>query len=315
MQVSLAACVCLWWLIDDLLSSDLSRIHLASLSSDDFMLSLGTAQGHRLSVHLFNGLMRRLHDCISLHIRGVGVWDSFLARDCIRRAYSISPSALGPYSSAAVASCSNIKSRASDPAAVSAFISGWDSTATRLGIVDEAAPLSVVFSLYVDDAVAFASSSEQACSICRGAENFTGTYGSTFNVGPSKSAAMPIGDTFFDHELPGLALNGCSLPRTESYKHLGVLLDRHLLFVNQLNVILAKGRRTFEDFFGCASSLDLPFPVMASAVPLRVIANLRYGLEFVITVDGVETALNRLQVGWARSLLGLRGYQTGRWPF
>ena len=103
---------------------------------------------------------------------------------------------------------------------------GWDSTATRLGIVDEAAPLALVSSLYVDDAVAFASSSEQACGICRGAEDFTSRYGGSFNVGPSKSATMPIGDTFLDHDLPGLTLHGCSLPRIDSFKYLGVLLDR-----------------------------------------------------------------------------------------
>ena len=305
----------LWMLIDDLLASDHSRIHLANLKSDDFALSLGTAQGRRLSVHLFNGLMRYLRDCISRRSRGVGVWNSNIAVERIRNGYQMYPSILGPYCSSAVQRGSSIKSILDDSTASSAFLSSWESAAIRLGIIDEAAPFSIITSQYVDDAVAFASSSEQACSICRGAEDFTATHGGSFNVGPSKSAALPIGRTFLDHDVGGLSLDSCPLPKIESYRYLGVLIDRHLSFNGQLLAILGKGRRAFEDFFGCASSIDLPFPILSAAVPQRVVANVRYGLEFVVAVEGAESALNRMQVVWARTLLGLRGHRVGLWPF
>ena len=48
----------LWLLLDDLLSMDHCRVHFGDLQSDVFKLSCGTAQGRRLSIHLFNGQMR-----------------------------------------------------------------------------------------------------------------------------------------------------------------------------------------------------------------------------------------------------------------
>ena len=52
----------LWLLIDDLLASDNSRINLAGACPSTFKLECGTAQGRRLSGHLFNGCMKVQHD-------------------------------------------------------------------------------------------------------------------------------------------------------------------------------------------------------------------------------------------------------------
>lgn len=47
-------------------------------------------------------------------------------------------------------------------------------------------------------------------------------------------------------------------------------------------------------------------------VPQRVVADLKCGLEFVITVDIAETVCCHLQQGWACCLFGFREYRIGR---
>ena len=76
----------LWLLIDDLLSSDRGRVHVGDFVSSDFQLEAGTAQGRRLSVALFNGQMRYLHDIVVAHSRGVGAWHSRWARRVVEHA-------------------------------------------------------------------------------------------------------------------------------------------------------------------------------------------------------------------------------------
>ena len=85
----------LWLLIDDLLASDSCAIRLGELLSDPFSLSLGTAQGRRLSVHLFNGIMAFLKGFLEVHSRGVGVWNSDVPRQVVHRASAQSPTPFG----------------------------------------------------------------------------------------------------------------------------------------------------------------------------------------------------------------------------
>ena len=63
----------MWLLLDDLLASDLASVNINGVSSGFFKLYAGTAQGRKLSAHLFNCVMRYLHDCIAQRSQGIEV--------------------------------------------------------------------------------------------------------------------------------------------------------------------------------------------------------------------------------------------------
>ena len=54
-------------------------------------------------------------------------------------------------------------------------------------------------------------------------------------------------------------------------------------------------------------------PLQALAIPERVESVVLHGIEFCIGVHGAETAFNRMQAGWARSLLGCSRCFAGGW--
>ena len=184
----------------------------------------------------------------------------------------------------------------------------------RLAAVDEAAPFRLVSLQYVDDTMAPASSTAHVVELCRAATNFSCTHGGTFNVGPSKSAALPIGATCYDAEDPGAEINGVRVGRVETYKYLGILVDRWLSFSPQLQYLLKRGRIAFAEFAGAAESMQLPFPLQAAAVMHRVAGNVLYGTKFAISAPSAELAFNRLQSEWARRLLRIDGRRAGAWP-
>ena len=59
----------------------------------------------------------------------------------------------------------------------------------------------------------------------------------------------------------------------------------------------------------------LPMPVQAAAIPGRVEQSALFGMEFCIDVRGALHQLNRMQVGWAKALLGIRDCPQGQWSF
>ena len=101
----------------------------------------------------------------------------------------------------------------------------------------------------------------------------------------------------------------------DTYPYVGVLLDRHLSFQGHLPQLLSRGWDTFNSFLGAADSTGLPVPMQAESIPLRIEAVALYGIEFCIGLSGAESALNRMQAGWAKALLGCRDAVDGRWAF
>ena len=53
-----SVCGARWLLLDDILTMDSQCLHLHGLLSVVFVLGVGTAQGKRFSVHVFNSLLR-----------------------------------------------------------------------------------------------------------------------------------------------------------------------------------------------------------------------------------------------------------------
>ena len=60
-----------------------------------------------------------------------------------------------------------------------------------------------------------------------------------------------------------------------------------------------------------AESLGLPLPLVASLIPNRAVTKTLYGVEFLIGIADAEGLLNRMQVTWARQVLGISGTRAG----
>jgi len=59
--------------------------------------------------------------------------------------------------------------------------------------------------------------------------------------------------------------------------------------------------------------MQLPWVVVTESVPLRVESVVVNRLALCIAVPGAEADLNRVQLEWARSILGIRGFPQGTW--
>ena len=123
------------------------------------------------------------------------------------------------------------------------------------------------------------------------------------NEGPTKSVARTVGHTRYPAD--------DAFCEVELYAYLGVTLDRFLTFQPLLQSLLNKGRDAFSSFWGKAESLVLPIPLVASLIPNRVVTKTLYGVEFLIGIADAEGLLNRMQVTWARHVLGISGTRAG----
>ena len=296
-----------WLLLDDLLASDLSRIHLAGLTSSFFRLPAGTAQGRRLSVHLFNGQMRFLFDCIARHSTGVAPWSTTWPVNVLRCAFSLRNCSFRPLCSTSVASAS-ASLTVSSPSVeqCSSILAALPCTGDRLAAIDGVGQFRIIAFQYIDDLVAPASSSEQAELIWQGCDEFTKLHGGRFNHGPQKSAILPIGHTRVVTDV---------LVSVVVYKYLGVLIDQWLTFSAHFKSLLSRGQAAFAELLGAAESCHLPVPVRMAAIPVRIEPIVLYGIEFCLGVPNAVKSLNQLQVSWAKSLLGISMSRAGTWPF
>ena len=75
--------------------------------------------------------------------------------------------------------------------------------------------------------------------------------------------------------------------------------------------LLNQGRDVFSSLWGMAESLGLPIPLVVSLIPNRVVTKTLYGVEFLIGIADAERLLNRMQVTWARHVLGISGTRAG----
>ena len=77
--------------------------------------------------------------------------------------------------------------------------------------------------------------------------------------------------------------------------------------------MIARGWVAFNSFLGSAYSHRLPFPVQAVEIPNRIESVCLHGIELCVLTKSAESHLNRMQVGWAKALLGIRSCMEGTW--
>ena len=93
---------------------------------------------------------------------------------------------------------------------------------------------------------------------------------------------------------------------------MGVRFEKVLQFDHFLDILLKKMDTAFQKLVGATLSKQMPWLFSAACVPERV-ESVAFGLVFCINVSHAETALNRMQVCWAKTLLGVRDFQAGSW--
>ena len=147
-----------WLILDDLFCNDHCRVRIDSVITELFQLAGGTAQGRRLSVHLFNGLMRRLHCTIAGHSRGAGVWRNRWPGTARQLADAAQPPCPGPYSPTAAQHTGSRIVEADGPISAARTLATVAVDAVRRAAIDEVAPFRIFDMQIVDVLVAFASS-------------------------------------------------------------------------------------------------------------------------------------------------------------
>ena len=149
---------------------------------------------------------------------------------------------------------------------------------------------------FVDDIVAIYPDADSVNPMTQGGlQLFTELTKAEFNFAPAKTATMAC------FEAPPAEFN------VESYKLLGVEVTPNFNMDHRLNIICAKGRACFDEFYHLAETSGFSIPlIMTFEVTKRVLPVVTFGLELLISVPGAEKRLNQLQGYWAKTLVGAR---------
>ena len=307
-----------WMLVDDQLRNDTCAIPYGQAVTGTFKLDEGTAQGRKISVDLFNCVMKKLRDYICRASSGVGAWSSDWPNLVLSLAAIISPPSEFGYDakSARILGRKAASAVPNDIEATATLLAESPSQATRMAAVDMMADQVVQALLYIDDVLAPAASGPQVAEIWKGCEQFTNEVGPRFNLGRTKSAVMgPMGAGTSNLDAARPLYFGHEVPVVDLYPYLGFMLDVGLTFAKHFSSLIARGWAAFKEFLGASSSLGLPTPLQALEVPRRVEPAALYGLELCISVPGAEAALDHMQAGWAKHLLGIGNGRQGLHAF
>ena len=154
---------------------------------------------------------------------------------------------------------------------------------------------------FIDDIVAIYPDADCVNLMTQGGlQLFTELTKAEFNFGPGKTATMAC------FEAPPAEFN------VESYKLLGIEVTPNFNMGHRLNIICAKGRACFDEFYHLAAISGFSIPLMIFEVTKRVLPVVTFGLELLISVPGAEKRLNQLQGYWAKTLVGARSSRDAR---
>jgi hypothetical protein len=284
------------------------------LVSSFFDVCAGIAQGRKASVFNFNTAVKSLHDTIALKSTGVAPHISRWARCIIEHAHAVCPASGATHDdSIIVAVVNEILQTPGDDTRTAILISTIKSAGDRLLAVDCTQKLLFVDFQYVDDIVSPASSVAQCSQIWEACETYTYDHGPKFNLGPSKSAIMPVGDSPVpaDADLP--TYFGQPICVVFSYRYVGVLFDNAFTMEAHFSQSIVRWHDAFNDHVGAGTAMNLPFLILAATVPQFVISTALHGVALCVSVPQAERSLNHMHAEWARSVLGIRGHRQGGW--
>ena len=148
---------------------------------------------------------------------------------------------------------------------------------------------------FVDDIIAVYPDATSIDTLTNGGlQSFTRMTRTEFNFGPGKTATMacfnaPPADFHVDR-----------------YKLLGIEVGPDFCFEQRLNIVTAKGRACFDEFYHLAESSGFSIALMTFEVVRRIVPLVMYGAELLISIPTAERRLNQLQGYWAKTIVGAR---------
>ena len=140
----------------------------------------------------------------------------------------------------------------------------------------------------------FASDADVTHAALFGLDVYSKLAGAEFNFGPAKTAILACCDS------PPATLEHLAC---DSYKLLGVLLDKQLSFDSRSKQLLKIGAALFEELTVVAQQSGLPPPVQAAAVVERIEPVILYAAELLALTPSILPKLDALQCRWAREIV------------
>ena len=304
-----------WMVKDDQLRADHVRVAYKHLITDWAFPVAGIGQGRRGSVHDFNTAGTLLATKVGKYSSGASIPMSDLPYQTLEAASAGAPVAHEPYDKALCDTLAlAVKAALSFPSSLPDIVANIRSEANRVSTLDLLSPYSVRLLQYVDDNAMPTASVPQSCAVWNCCETYTMEHGPQFKLGPNKSAFMANSHTF----IPATgrpSYFATVVPNVQSYKYIGVLCDPDFTFAPHLKQAVGRWNQAFDNLYGICCSRRMPAPFIASIVPERVESVALHGIAFCIGVKSAETTLNRIQANWAKTLLGIKDYPQGLWPF
>ena len=312
-----------WLLLDDFLRMDSQRLQLLGFLSAVFILGTGTAQGRRFSVNVFNALLRELADEVSrVQPYGCSAWLPPFAREVLDLATKARCPAPVHWSPALpermhrlLAQVSAMVTEDSYPwpkvkRLVADTLMDLPIDADRAIAVDLLGDFRLGPVQFVDDLLVPCQSPGVAAAVCApmpdsACSRYALRFKAQFGYGPGKTEIMSLFDS------PPASVPGCN--DTQLRRILGVVVDAELTFKPLLAEVMSRGRTLFSKFFFAAETGGFSVPIMAAQVPLRVESAVLFAGAILATVPGAILALNRLQVEWARRILGCHSGPQVKW--
>ena len=120
-----------------------------------------------------------------------------------------------------------------------------------------------------------------------------------FHYGPGKCCVMNLGNS----DMSSLSGEQC-MELVHTKRFLGILVDDALTFSPCLKEALGRGWDAFVQLFNSAETAGFPLSVIAEEAYRRVVPEFLFAAPFLVSTQGFEHELNKLQWKWGRVLLG-----------
>ncbi len=324
-----------WLLLCDFLMHDQVRVQIAGVLSAAFSLQAGTGQGRPFSGAIFCGQVSLLRDEIAKSLRG---GTCALIPQRVRAALHAASSMVLPKDPRVEHDYERLTGQLR--AALQTVGVTWEQA---LGNQECLASIFASIDFHSDrallaescgserlGAVQFSDDTTTPCA-CPGAtaavvrrhpasacSRYAVMTKSAFHYGDDKSAVLPL---FAEEPLDEVYLGCRSVLRK---RILGVLFDALLTFQPLLAEVVAMAWSSMRALMQAAQSGGFSLPLAMEQVVTRIVPMVCYPAAFLVCADGAIEALNRLQLGWARALLGLPMFAEVRhallllqcnWPF
>ena len=300
-------------LLDGILHRDQCRAALADLYLSWLSFHGGIAQGRKSSVHMYNTAAVALRDIVLDASVGVSVPRDMWASRVLARAEDVAPCLYqGPTPSIAQAAVDMIRNCNGSVREAGLVVSALEHRSDRLIVAESACLQQALIFQQADDLLGPTSSAQQMSLFWRACESYTNKHGPRFNIGPTKSAALPLGVDETERMLiTYCTYQGRWIPVVDVYTYMGICLDKELWMRPHLDQTLSRMRVAFNRHLAVGLKSGLPMQILASVLHYGPTAVGNYGMALCLCAEGAEARLNQLQIDWCNELMFIRGLPQG----